>query len=301
MTTKAQITANRQNAKKSTGPKTAEGKEVVSQNALKHGFFSRETVVKDEDQADFDRYHEAMLAEMGPVGVMEATLAERIASLSWRLRRAERMQDQALKMQIRGDRLDLIVRQLQWSYRDANGLPQEESRPEDDHMTLGRAARNDIANYRVLDRLLLYERRIENSMHKTIKELRQLQAARKAEQDAASCRGRLARASRGHPFDCAQDGLARALGQNSETNAHPAEHQSAEENSPARRRRSDLKKQSQFAPALMGTKSCAQKDYDDRLPAAPTANKANQNQFKMPASACPGVKGEIAATLRARL
>ena len=37
MATQAQILANRSNAQKSTGPRTAEGKAVVAQNAVKHG------------------------------------------------------------------------------------------------------------------------------------------------------------------------------------------------------------------------------------------------------------------------
>ncbi len=91
-------------------------------------------------------------------------------------------------------------------------------------MTLGRAARNDIANYRVLDRLLLYERRIENSMYKTMRELRKLQAARKAE-EAAAIAEQPAADKRQHRAD---DG--------------------------------ELKKQSQFAPSLMGAKSYTRKD-----------------------------------------
>ncbi len=185
MATKAQITANKKNSQKSTGPRTSEGKAAVSQNARKHGLFASPTMMRGEDQAEFDQYREASLDEMRPVGPGESMLATRIVNLAWRLRRAEQMQDQALKMQIRSDHLDLVVRQVQWSYREANGLPQEESQPKDDHMTLGRAARNDIANYRVLDRLLLYERRIENSMYKTMKELDKLQAARKAEEAVA--------------------------------------------------------------------------------------------------------------------
>ncbi len=35
-----QLKANRNNAKKSTGAKTAEGKRVVATNALKHGVFA---------------------------------------------------------------------------------------------------------------------------------------------------------------------------------------------------------------------------------------------------------------------
>ena len=37
MCSEAKLTANRLNAKKSTGPRTLEGKAVVAQNALKHG------------------------------------------------------------------------------------------------------------------------------------------------------------------------------------------------------------------------------------------------------------------------
>ncbi|MHC4331688.1 MAG: hypothetical protein ACYSWW_26580 [Planctomycetota bacterium] len=39
MSTEAQVNANRENAKKSTGPRTPEGKTAVSQNAVKHGLF----------------------------------------------------------------------------------------------------------------------------------------------------------------------------------------------------------------------------------------------------------------------
>ena len=41
MATNAQINANRKNAKKSTGPRTPEGKERSSKNALKHGLLAR--------------------------------------------------------------------------------------------------------------------------------------------------------------------------------------------------------------------------------------------------------------------
>ncbi len=46
MTTEAQVAANRLNAQKSTGPRTPEGKGVVSQNAVKHGLLAREGVLR---------------------------------------------------------------------------------------------------------------------------------------------------------------------------------------------------------------------------------------------------------------
>ena len=55
MSTTAQIKANRQNSKKSTGPQTVEGKATVSQNAVKHGLFT-DSVIKGENQADYEAW-----------------------------------------------------------------------------------------------------------------------------------------------------------------------------------------------------------------------------------------------------
>ena len=56
MATDAQIQANRENAKKSTGPRTPEGKARVSKNALKHGLLAQDSVIPGEDPAEFDRH-----------------------------------------------------------------------------------------------------------------------------------------------------------------------------------------------------------------------------------------------------
>jgi hypothetical protein len=153
-------------------------------------------------------------------------------------------------------------------------------------LSLGQAVVKDFANYRVLDRLMLYERRMENSMVKMIRELKQLQAERETEQaGTASCRGRLARASRGH--------LAHDLLQHSETNGRAAE-------SPhARKRSGNLKKQSQFAADEMNVKPLANRTYDDTPPAAEAENKANPSQCGTPRCACQPVKGQVAAALQA--
>ena len=54
MATQAQTSANRANSQKSTGPRTAEGKAAVSQNAFKHGLFVDKAVVRDESQDEYD-------------------------------------------------------------------------------------------------------------------------------------------------------------------------------------------------------------------------------------------------------
>ena len=50
MTSDKQARANRQNALKSTGPKTPEGKDAVRLNALKHGLRSEEILLPGEDE-----------------------------------------------------------------------------------------------------------------------------------------------------------------------------------------------------------------------------------------------------------
>ncbi len=87
MTTKKQIAANRKNAKKSTGPRTGEGKERSSQNAVKHGMTSRRAVLADEDPKEYMEFRISVHEELGPMGSMETTLANRITALYWRLAR----------------------------------------------------------------------------------------------------------------------------------------------------------------------------------------------------------------------
>ena len=100
MATQAQILANRRNAQKSTGPRTPQGKALVSKNALKHGFSTRQHIISSESRECFDLHRDRMLAELAPVGAMESMLAERIVSLSWRLNRAERIQNQTIDAMI---------------------------------------------------------------------------------------------------------------------------------------------------------------------------------------------------------
>ena len=164
MSTKAQINANRQNAKKSTGPRTDEGKTATSQNAFKHGLFVDKAVVRDESQDEYDLHRQRLLAEWNPVGEMESIVAERLVNLTWRLERAQRMQNQSIDYigmeQLAGQR----ARDFRELYRKANGLSCEDLEIPDDHLYLGRLAVRDWRYCKVLDKMMLYKRRIETSM-----------------------------------------------------------------------------------------------------------------------------------------
>ena len=92
MATRTQIKANGNNAKKSTGPRTEQGKARVAKNALKHGLLARDTVLPGEDPADFDRQLSALEADIQPADSLEFELVRQIADSQWRMRRLTRLE-----------------------------------------------------------------------------------------------------------------------------------------------------------------------------------------------------------------
>jgi len=165
MASEAQIQANRENARKSTGPRTADGKATVAQNAVKHGLRAEQVVIKGEDPGQFESYREQMLGELGPDGALQAMLAERAVGLAWRLRRAEQLQAEVFDTMLVEEETD-PVRKLARSLRGkAAG---------DGASALGRVVMRDFGYAQVLYRLGMYERRIEHSLYKTLNELQKL-------------------------------------------------------------------------------------------------------------------------------
>jgi len=172
MASVAQIQANRSNAQKSTGPRTAQGKATASHNAVKHGLLAEQVVIHGEDPAEFDLYREGMLAELAPEGTVEEMLAERAVSLAWRLRRAERLQSAVFATVYRENAGDVVL----WP---KHGLPIQ-PRPDEEEVILGQVVMTDFARAQVIDRLLVHERRIEGSLYRTMAELRKEREARTA-------------------------------------------------------------------------------------------------------------------------
>ena len=177
MATEAQINANRHNAQKSTGPSTRQGKAAASQNSVKHGLFARQTVISSENQAEFDLYRDRIISELAPDSPMESMLAERIVILSWRLKRVGGIQNQTIDA-LNARNTSSPLAKLTKSLFKGQDLPQADSSESAHDLALGRMAIKDFSHARVLDRLLMYERRIENSLYKTIFELQRLRLIR---------------------------------------------------------------------------------------------------------------------------
>ncbi len=88
--------ANRENATKSTGPRTPEGKAVSSKNRLAHGLCSSSLILHGETQADFDELRQQIHRTFAPVTPEETLLADQLVEATWRLNRARRVENQAL-------------------------------------------------------------------------------------------------------------------------------------------------------------------------------------------------------------
>ena len=217
MATQAQIEANRQNAQKSTGPKTPAGKLIAARNAATHGLFSNRVLIASEDAAEYHTHRNALLEDLAPVGPMETILADRIVKLTWQLNRTTRLQACTFDtLMSNKDHQKLEKTELNAmdycsvALMDELGISEEEyyklldekgyagmeeyiddliHRRQLQHLltdnpqrrsdrTLGEVIYTDFSQSRALERLSMYERRIENSLYKTHLELQRLQMIR---------------------------------------------------------------------------------------------------------------------------
>jgi len=78
MATEAQIKANQENAKKSTGPLTEEGKQRSSMNAMTHGIFSTIPLLPGENLEQFKLLEEEIIKAYQPTDAMESLLVQRV-------------------------------------------------------------------------------------------------------------------------------------------------------------------------------------------------------------------------------
>jgi hypothetical protein len=83
----AQLAANRENAKLSTGPTSETGKAKSSLNAVTTALTGRTVLLPSDDAARYERHVAAYVKELSPVGVQESALVQSLADTTWRLDR----------------------------------------------------------------------------------------------------------------------------------------------------------------------------------------------------------------------
>jgi hypothetical protein len=92
MATEKQIEANRRNARRSTGPKSQQGKETVSRNAVKHGIYANNVLVLPEEESEYRRLADAIYEDFGGGTAFERVLVNKMISSIWRSTRADKIE-----------------------------------------------------------------------------------------------------------------------------------------------------------------------------------------------------------------
>jgi hypothetical protein len=159
------LQANRDNAKKSTGPKTRLGKSWSRLNASKHGILSSALLIKEgqgtEDAAEFDSLMNALERDLVPVGALEVMLVEKIAVCFWRQKRSLRSEGGLVRR--------AFAEKSFSSFPDLN--PERNSIK--DHLCLPQGQQ--------LDGILRYETAIQRQLAHALNQLERMQRARRGE------------------------------------------------------------------------------------------------------------------------
>lgn len=123
MSTPSQIEANRLNALKSTGPRSAEGKETSRFNALKNGIEAESLVLPGEDPARLAALSRNYLVQFLPVGPVEERLVRSLTLSDWYQERFARIEAKIVALSI-DPALDYETAvAMLYAGKDGNSLP----------------------------------------------------------------------------------------------------------------------------------------------------------------------------------
>jgi len=165
-----QLNANRQNAQKSTGPRTVEGKNVSSRNGIKHGLHATDIVINSpnlkEDQSLYDELVQSLFDELQPTGLLQEHLVLKIANCMWRYRRAINAESATVNNQLADPFIRPIPQHL---------LPEGMQYEDEPEMSAQRAQSRAIPNGHTGLNLLRYEWRLDRELYRSYKLLRILQ------------------------------------------------------------------------------------------------------------------------------
>ncbi len=174
--------ANRKNAKKSTGPKSKQGKEIASKNAVKHGLYSDDIVIKSNNfSEDADEYEElvsSLFNALLPVDKLQEHLVTKIANCMWRSQRVIRAETAYINAQMDEVQHDIETAEL-YKKLDQPSSEQDDCRLTDEERervletSLGKRSiiSGDTGHY-----ILRMEMRLDRQLTRAYQMLRQLQA-----------------------------------------------------------------------------------------------------------------------------
>ena len=201
MSTEKQIEANQNNGKLSLGPKTAIGKEVSSKNATKHGLFSQEILLPNEDPEALAALEDGLKQRLQPEGDLELALVNRVVALVWRLRRLAKIEAGIFNWQYYGvlseraakkaasyiivkpilEGMPITVTENLDSKKHKQALAEQQEHDlerESESCTYGEAFVRDSRQDNALLKLSRYETAMQRNLLRTLHELERMQGTR---------------------------------------------------------------------------------------------------------------------------
>jgi len=173
--------ANRQNAQKSTGPKTKKGKQIASQNALKHGLFARALILDSphihENKTEYNGLIYSLTKSLNPEGPAEEFLVRKAANCLWRSRRAVYAENAQIRRQ-----LDGANKQISFYVSMRNYINKTDTEPTPEYLEQVRSICVDgdaIPTENVGNYIVRYEMRLDRQLSRTLQALTFLQKCRK--------------------------------------------------------------------------------------------------------------------------
>jgi hypothetical protein len=158
----AKTIANRANAQKSTGPRTEAGKSRSSLNALKHGCSAQTMIFPGEDATHFQNFHQSYLTDLAPVGAVELGMVQTICETQWSINR------------IRAHEAGIFALGHE---QHASALHTGGDQIIQAALTGAVVLRNELESIKTIS---LYLQRASRLFQSTLKQLREIQAERKA-------------------------------------------------------------------------------------------------------------------------
>ncbi|HEV2688056.1 MAG TPA: hypothetical protein VGV35_05865 [Bryobacteraceae bacterium] len=183
------LAANRANSQHSTGPRTDEGKLRSAMNALKHGLTAISPILPTEDRAAYDRHIQEFIDEYKPTTCTEKQLALDLAETAWRINRIPAIEAGILALEAEPGSINTDVPDLETSLAVTEALRRQE---------------------RTLNAISTHGHRLHRQFHKTLEQLRNIQADRRREELHDLRRAAAVfhvQKKQGLPYDPAQDGF----------------------------------------------------------------------------------------------
>jgi hypothetical protein len=182
---------NRANGRLSHGPVTEAGKRRSSLNAIRHGLTGRVVVLPTEDLNQYQTFARELVDSLHPQTPLERQLAQTVADQQWRLNRIRSIEDGMLGC----------------GHHEAAGDFDADSPDTHAALTAARAFRD---HSQAFVNLSMYEQRIHRVMEKALSQLQELQAARRAEEQARleeAVKLQKLHQMKGEPYDPQGDGF----------------------------------------------------------------------------------------------